>query len=276
MKFIIKIMNTLLATLAVIYITILIVMTVFQRQFLYIPDKQIASPEQYGLSGFSEDFIKTSDNITIQTWFKAAAGNMPTIIYFNGNASHMGNRAGIYSALTNRGFGLLAISYRGYGKSEGYPTEEGLYRDARAAVEFLNKTKKIPLSRTMLYGESLGTGVSTKMASEYDFAAVILQAPYTSASDRAAEIYFFLPVKFIMLDHFSSLERIKRIKSPLLILHGELDEMIPIRHGKSLLEAANQPKEAIFFPDVGHNNFDSGAVADDVLNFAKKYNLVTN
>lgn len=269
-------MNSLLISIAVIYLLVLAVMTIFQRSFLYVPDKQIAAPEQYGLSGFSEEFIKTTDNIAIQIWFKPAAANMPTIIYFHGNASHMGNRAGIYSALASKGFGVLAVSYRGYGKSEGSPTEEGLYNDARAAVGFLTEKQKIPLNNIMLYGESLGTGVATKMASEYNFAGVILQAPYTSASGRAAEIYFFLPVKLVMKDHFDSLGRIKHIKSPLLILHGEQDETIPIRHGKTLLEAANQPKEAIFFPDVGHNNFDSATVANGVLKFAQKHNITAN
>ena len=269
-----KIMYSALITIAVLYIGLIALMTIFQRQLLYLPDKNLGTPEQYGLSGFSEEFIKTPDGISIQTWYKTAQKNMPTILYFHGNASHMGNRAGIYSALAGKGFGVMAISYRGYGKSEGAPSEQGLYTDGRAAISFLTNTKKIPLGNIIIYGESLGTGVTTQMATEYEVGAIALQAPYTSISGRAAEIYFFLPVKLVMFDHFNSLSRISKIKSPLLILHGELDDTIPIRHGKAIFAAANQPKEAIFFPDVGHNNFDSATIAGDVFEFAKKYGVI--
>lgn len=253
-----------------LYVGLVAFMAIFQRQLLYLPDKQIGTPEQYGLSGFAESFIKTIDGISLQAWYNPAKNNMPSIVYFHGNASHMGNRAGIYSALAGKGFGVLAISYRGYGKSEGKPNEQGLYIDGRTAISFLTENKKIPLSNIIIYGESLGTGVSVQMAKEHSVGAVILQAPYTSVTGRAAEIYFFIPVKFIMFDHFDSLSKISQIKSPLLILHGEQDVTIPIRHGKTMLEAANSPKEAVFFHDVGHNNFDSTAIAINVLEFAKK------
>ena len=242
-------------------------MAIYQRKFLYFPDTQIGTPEQYGLCGFDESFIKTGDGLSIQLWYKPAKNGQPTILYFHGNASHIGNRAGIYSALAGKGFGVLTISYRGYGKSEGKPTEQGLYIDGRSAISYLTENNKIPLDNIILYGESLGTGVAVQMAQEHSVRAVILQAPYTSVSGRAAELYFFIPVKMVMLDHFDSLSKITKINAPLLILHGELDETIPIRHGKTLLKAANSPKEAVFFHDVGHNNFDSSAIAANVRDF---------
>lgn len=255
------------ATVITLYSGIIAFMAIFQRKLLYFPDKKIGDPEIYGISGFSEFFIKTEDNITIQAWYKPAKDSKPTILYFHGNASHMGNRAGIYSAFAGRGFGVLSISYRGYGKSEGSPNEKGLYTDAQAAILFLTKENEISLNNIILYGESLGTGVAVQMAQEHNVKAVILQAPYTSVSGRAAEIYFFMPVRLVMLDHFDSLSKIANIKSPLLILHGELDTTIPIRHGKTLLEAAKTQKEAVFFHDVGHNNFDSAAIAENVMDF---------
>ncbi len=260
----------LLTAIVVLYAGIVAFMAIFQRKLLYLPDKNLDSPERYGLSGFREEFIQTPDNISLQIWCRPARAGMPTILYFHGNASHMGNRAGIYSALAGKGFGVLAVSYRGYGKSGGSPSEQGLYTDGRAAITYLTAEQKIPLSEIIIYGESLGTGVSVQMASEYNIAALILQAPYTSISGPAAEIYFFIQVKLIMLDHFYSLRKIAKIQVPLLILHGELDTTIPIRHGKELFAAANQPKECIFYHDVGHNNFDSSAIASDVFEFIKK------
>jgi len=249
-------------------------MGMFQRALLYLPDKSIGTPEQYGLSGFTENFIKTADDISIQTWYRPAKIGMPTVLYFHGNASHIGNRAGVFSALAGKGFGVLATSYRGYGKSDGKPSEEGLYADARAAVNYALNDKKIPLEKIIIFGESLGTGVSVQMAGEYRVGGLVLQAPYTSISDRAAEIYWFIPVKLILMDDFDSIGKINRVRSPLLIFHGAHDLTIPIRHGKKLLAAANEPKEAVFFPEVGHNNFDSAEIANNVLKFAKKYGVV--
>lgn len=263
-----------LATVVVLYIGLLSFMAVSQRKFLYYPDNQIGTPEQYGLVGFNESFVNTSDGCTLQGWYKTAKPGMPTIIYFHGNASHMGNRAGIYSALAGKGFGVFSICYRGYGRSIGKPTEQGLYIDGRTAINFLTMNEKIPLSSIIIYGESLGTGVAVQMAKEHGVGGLVLQAPYTSVSGRAAEIYFFLPVKMVMVDHFDSLAKIADIKSPLLILHGQLDLTIPITHGKTLFKAAKEPKEAVFFEDIGHNNFDSSAIALHVLEFAQKHSLI--
>lgn len=264
-----------LLTAAIIaYAALVVFMSIFQKRFLYFPDRQIGSPEQYGLHGFTEHILKGEDGITVQSWFKGPAVGMPVILYFHGNASHMGNRAGIYSALAGQGFGVASISYRGYGKSEGAPSEQGLYSDGRTAIRFLTEDKGIPLSNIILYGESLGTGVAVQMATEYRVGGLILQAPYTSVVGRAAEIYFFIPVRKVLREHFNSLDKISMVKSPLLIIHGALDMTIPIRHGKILLENANHPKESVFFDDVGHNNFDSGAIAMNVLDFAKRHSLM--
>ncbi len=264
----------LLTAAAILYVTLVALMSIFQKRFLYFPDKKIGLPEQYGLRGFTEITLKTEDGLALQSWFKEAAPGMPVIVYFHGNASHMGNRAGIYSALTGQGFGLLSISYRGYGKSEGMPSEQGLYNDARTAINFLTRDKGINLSGIILYGESLGSGVAVQMSTEYKVGGLILQAPYTSVVGRAAEIYFFIPVRQVLREHFNSLDKISMVKAPLLIIHGVLDTTIPIRHGKTLLENANQPKESVFFDDVGHNNFDSAAIALHVLDFATRHSLV--
>ena len=266
-----KNMFNFLIIVAVIYVAIVATMAVFQRKLLYLPDKNIRLPEQYGLSDFEEYFIYNSDNIKIQLWYKPAKKHLPTIIYFHGNASHIGNRAGIFSALSNKGFGVLAVSYRGYGKSSGTPSEQGLYADARSAINFAINQKNIPLSDIIIYGESLGSGVAVQMASEMNFAGLILQAPYTSIADRASEIYWFLPVRMILQDNFNSLSKIAKIHSPLLIFHGELDSVIPISQGKAIFDAAPQPKKAVYFSDIEHNNFDSETIANEVFKFISDY-----
>lgn len=271
---IIKRMTFTFATLAIIYGVIMALMAYFQRSLMYFPDRNIAAPQHYGLREFEDRRIQTQDGMNIQLWYKPAHENFPTIVYFHGNAANLGNRAGIYHALAQHGFGIAALSYRGYGASEGRPSESGLYTDARATIDFLLQ-QHIPPARTILYGESLGTGVAVQMATEYNVAGLVLQAAYTSTVTRAAEIYPWLPVRLVMLDRFDSLSKIDRVKAPLLMLHGEQDATIPIAHGRRVFAAATEPKQFIAFPQVQHNDFDSNEISEHVSNFARQYHLIT-
>ena len=248
----------------------------FQRHLIYHPDKNIGPPAQYGLEGFTEQFITTADGVSIQLWYRPAAPGFPTVVYFHGNAAHMGNRAGIYTALAKKGFGVLGVSYRGYGKSGGSPSEQGIYEDARTAIKFLTDAQHIPLKRIILFGESLGTGVAVQMATEYNVGALMLEAPYTSVAARAAEIYFYVPVNLMIQDKFDSINKIARVKAPLLLFHGELDQTIPIAMGRALLGAATSAKQGFFFPNGSHNDFDSHVISAHVLDFAKQLTNCTN
>ena len=129
-------MANLIFALLALYIALVGAMYLFQRKLMYLPDTVIAAPAQYGLEGFSEHFIAAADSVRLQLWHRPARAGFPTILYFHGNAGHIGNRAGIYAALADKGFGVIALSYRGYGKSEGAPSEAGLYADARAGIAF--------------------------------------------------------------------------------------------------------------------------------------------
>lgn len=256
------------------YAALVFVLYRMQRHLIYHPLKPILSPAEYGLTGFTEHNAKTPDNETIQLWYAQAASDFPTIIYFHGNATNMGTRASIYQSLSALGFGVLAVSYRGYGKSSGSPSENGLYNDARSAIGFLLQQQHIPLQRVIVYGESLGTGVAVQMATEFDIAALILQAPYTSVAARAAEIYYYAPVNWLIKDSYNSLAKIANIKAPLLLFHGEKDATIPIAHARTLFDAAMVAKHAVFFEQVGHNDFDSSVISEHVLDFARTFNLL--
>lgn len=266
-------MANLLLTLLALYIGIILLMYGLQRVMLYHPSRQIEAPASYGLSGFSEETATAADGTKLQLWYRKAKAGMPTVAYFHGNAYHVGGRAAIYDALAARGFGVLALSYRGYGKSDGSPTEDGLYMDARAALAWLAE-KQIPTAHTLLFGESLGTGVAVQMATEYPIGMLILEAPYTAVEDRASELYRFIPVRLMIKDKFRSIDKIGRIKAPLLLFHGELDGIIPVHHGRALLAAAPEPKQAYFFPLVHHNDFDSALISEHVLGFARQHKLV--
>lgn len=185
---------------------------------------------------------------------------------FHGNAGSIAGRGGHVQPWLEAGYGALLLSYRGYGGSEGRPTEDRLYADARAAIAYVLAQGVAP-DRLVLYGESLGTGVAVKMAVEHDVAAVVLEAPFTSAVDVGAEAYWILPVRWMMKDRYESIKRISEIDAPLLIIHGEADRTIPISHGRELLAAAREPKRGIFIAGAGHNDLRTFGAGNMILEF---------
>jgi len=220
-----------------------------QRWLLFHPNTTLEEPYKYGLVNFKEVEIITDDEINLSCWYKKAEKNLPTIIYFHGNAGNLSNRALRYGLLAKDGYGVLAISYRGYGKSKGNPTEKGFYKDGRAGFEFL---KKEGVEDILIFGESLGTGVAVQMALEFRNKGVILEAPYTSIPDIAGRIYFWLPVNLLARDKFESIKKIGNIKSQVLIFHGIEDNVIKIKYGRKLFNTANEPKKMIEVPEAGH------------------------
>jgi hypothetical protein len=237
---------------------------------LYKPSQQLSLPKNYGM--YQTELVKltTSDGKTILSWYTPPKNGNPIMLYFHGNAgnlSHRSEKLKTFIKNTN-GYGQLAVSWRGYGGSEGEPTEQGLYNDARAAIEFLLK-KGHSINNIFIYGESLGTGVAIQMATEYDIKAVILEAPYTSVENRAAELYPYVPVRFIIKDRFRTIDKIKSVNAPILIFHGYLDKVMPISHGTKILEAANEPKEARFYENVGHTDFNLDEISKLTYEFVE-------
>jgi fermentation-respiration switch protein FrsA (DUF1100 family) len=154
--------------------------------------------------------------------------------------------------------GVFLLGYRGYSGSDGWPSEEGLYTDARTALDYLNG-QGVSDEQIVLYGESLGSGIATKMASERTVALVVLESPYTSTVDVAALRFPIVPVHWLMVDRYESIARIDKVKAPLLVMHGDADQVIPQTSGRRLFEAANEPKESFWPQGIGHRDiFDNG------------------
>lgn len=260
--------------LAIAYAVICLFMWALQRQLIYRPHTDIQAPESYGLREFTELGIDSDDGLRLQGWYHAARTAYPTIVYFQGNAGHLGGRAGFYQSLADAGFGVLALSYRGYGHSGGKPTEQGLYKDARAIINYAVKQLSLRSQQLILYGESLGTGVAVQLALEYPVAALVLQSPFTSISDLAKHNYPWIPVDLLLVDRFDSLVKISNLSVPLLVFHGENDPVVPIRYGKALFEQAPLPKQAVYLPGRGHNDLDPKLLTDLTLAFSNKYKLI--
>jgi hypothetical protein len=184
----------------------------------------------------------------------------------------MGHRAGRVRPYIDAGFGVLLVEYRGYGGNPGRPTEEGLYADARAAVDFLERRGVTP-ERMVFYGESLGTAVAVQIALERGCAALVLEAPFTSVAAVAQARYWMFPVRHLVLDKFDSLAKVDRLTCPLFVMHGEGDDVVPVRYGRQLFEAAREPKESIWFAEGTHTNFDELDAPAAVLDFLGKHGL---
>lgn len=260
-------MIQLLTGLAVAYGTILVIMITFQRSFIYFPDRATPTPAASGLPEIRPVTLKTADGLSLRAWYQPAEGEKPTVVLFHGNAGHFGHRAFKVRPLLAGGYGVLLFSYRGYGGNPGSPSEQGLYRDGRAALDFL-VSENVQPERTVLYGESLGSAVAVELAAGTAFAGVILESPFTSMADVARFHYaLFVPTKRLVRDKFDSLGKIGRLKAPLLVLHGERDEVVPQAHGQALLEAAPSPKRGRWFAGAGHNDLYEFGAAEAVSEF---------
>lgn len=258
----------------VLYVLVCLLMWAFQRDLMYVPMRGIQAPAVYGLADFQEIGLVSDDKIPVTTWYRPAREGYPTIIHFHGNGGNLSHRAAYFKLLAQAGFGVLALDYRGYGLSGGTPTETGFYADGRAVMAYATGTLGLPLEKIILYGESIGTGVAVQMASEFESAALVLQSPFTSIEVLAQDKYPWLPVRLLLQDRFDSIAKIQDVRMPLLLLHGEQDTIVPVKFGRMLFETAPGPKDAVYFPDHGHNNFDWASLAEAVAGFARQQRLV--
>lgn len=248
--------------LLVVLVFILVTWIPFvQRHFIYFPATN--TPDR--IESFAEDMedvtISTQDGVQLHAWYKAPADNKPVILYLPGNAGNRGYRVRLARFFMDAGYGILLLDYRGYGGNPGKPDEMGLYADGRAGIQFL-KTQSAPI---VIYGESLGTAVAVQMAMEFPICALILQSPLTSMTAVSRYWYPWLPV--YLKDRYNSLQKIKDIHRPLLILHGEQDHIIPLQQGLELYKEAHKPKEMLIFPKKGHNDLWDEEFAKKVMAF---------
>jgi hypothetical protein len=185
---------------------------------------------------------------------------------FSGQRGHLGHRLFVVAPLLREGYGVVLAAYPGYGGNPGQPTEMSLYAAGSGTLASLAK-HGIAAERVVLWGESLGGGVATRLAVEQRVAGVILQAPFTSVADRAQELYPIVPARRLTLDRFEILSRITAIGAPLLVVHGEADRVVPADHGRQIFAAAREPKRGVFIPHADHNDLYACGLVDHVRTF---------
>lgn len=221
-----------------------------QRQIQYQPGKANPDPSMLGLHGVQVETLQTSDDDQLILWYAPAAPGKPTVLFFQGNAGDLTQRAPRLAFYQSQGLGAAFLSYRGFGGSTGFITEHGLILDARTAYDWL--VSRVPSRQIVLVGESLGTGVAVQLAAQVPVAAVALDAPFASALSVAQGRFPFLPVALLMKDQFLSINHIANIHAPLLIQHGTADIVVPYAFSQTLFAAAVEPKTFIPLPNRGH------------------------
>ena len=230
-----------------------------QRRLIYFPDSIVPPPDRVGLPNAQTVSFTTDDGVRLESWFvppRTPRPSPPTVLFLPGNAGNRAMRAALAAALADRGVQSLLVDYRGYGGNPGSPSEDGLMRDARAARQYLLGRPDVDAGRLVFFGESLGTGVAVRLASETTPAALVLRSPYTSLRDVGRRHYPFLPM-FLLRDTFSSIERMPRVTCPVLVIAARRDSIVPTPLSERLFAAAPASTNRLLIVDnVDHNDFE--------------------
>lgn len=225
-----------------------------ERMFIYFPTKQLESdPSHIGLP-FQDLRIVTEDHVALHGWFVPHPAARKTLLIFHGNAGNISHRLPWMEILYQLQLHLMIIDYRGYGKSEGSPFEDGLYRDARAAYAWWAKERAATGEQLVLFGESIGGAVAVDLATRITPSGLILQSTFTSARDMARTVFPLWLLQPLAHVRFDSVAKLPQVKCPMLIIHGNRDEIVPFRMGRELFEIAPGPKEFYEVPGAGHND----------------------
>lgn len=264
------------------YLLIVAMVFVFQRNLMYMPGQSVASQSDVNVPEMISVTVETDDGLAIECWVAKAAPGKPTIVLFQGNAGALDDRAFKARIFMDDGYGVILAGYRGFGGNDGKPTEQGLYKDARAVLSLFDNQSAETGSEAIdviFYGESLGGGVAVHLAHEiaqkrvtaahFQLRGVILEAPFTSMADAAAFHYPWLPARSLVKDRFDSIDKIQSIHTSLLIIHGRKDRTVPFEQGQKLFVKASEPKTAAWLDDAGHVDvFDFGA-GEHILSWLK-------
>jgi fermentation-respiration switch protein FrsA (DUF1100 family) len=246
---------SLLAVLATAYGALLLLLYFNQASMLFLPDVPTrsieATPTAIGLE-FEPVAIITEDKMRLDAWFLPAPSRRGTVLFFHGNAGNISHRLDTLALFNRLGLDTLIFDYRGYGRSEGKPSEAGTYLDAEAAWRYLTVQREIAPRQIVLFGRSLGGAVASHLAARHTPGALILESSFTSIPDVAAELYPYLPARWLATIRYNVKADLATVSCPVLVVHSRDDEIIPYTHGRRLYEAAPEPKRFLEIRG-GHN-----------------------
>ena len=228
---------------------------VVDRSFIYFPSREIeATPGDVGLD-FEDVRFKASDGVVLHGWFVPGGGDA-TLVWFHGNGGNIGHRVGNIRELVVRlGVSIFIFDYRGYGRSEGSPYEEGTNLDAESAITYVRSREDLDPEKTIYFGRSLGCAVAAEMAIKYPPRALICESGFTSVRAITKSVYPFLPgLQLLVTTKYDTLSKIERVNAPVMVLHGDRDEIVPFSMSRELFDAAKGPKRFYTIEGAGHND----------------------
>ena len=226
-----------------------------ERSFIFFPDPRVdVTPEAVGLR-YEDVYFATADSVRLNGWFVPRAEAQATLLWFHGNAGNISHRLENIRLLHETiSMHILIFDYRGYGRSEGTVSEEGTYRDAQAALRYLRSKTGLDSEKIIFFGRSLGAAVAADLATRHEPLALILESPFTSIRDMARLALPFLPVGLFLRTRYDTLTKMTQVRVPLLVLHGDADEIVPLEQGRKVFEAAVGSKEFYTIPGAHHND----------------------
>lgn len=237
------------------YLGFLLLVYLGQPSMIYypnIPGKDLqATPGEAGLD-FEEVQLQTRDGVELHGWYLPATDPEAVLLFLHGNAGNISHRLDSLRIFNALGLSVLIFDYRGYGRSEGRPSEEGTYRDAEAAWSYLVEERGWRAEQIVVFGRSLGAAIAAQLSGKNSPRGLILESAFTSVPDFAAEIYPYLPVRLLSRYHYDTLKHLRRVSCPVLVIHSPDDEIIPFRHGRAVFRAADEPKTFLQISG-GHN-----------------------
>ena len=251
-----RLLTIILVAVAAGFLLMIVTLRIIENQLIYFPPRY---PEGFPPSHLIEPeieevWLRTSDGVRINAFYRANPASKQVLLWFHGNAENIGYDLVHLRVLAEIGLNILAVDYRGYGKSEGKPDEAGVYSDADAAYDYLINQRHFRAEDIFIYGHSLGGAVAINLASRRPCAGLIVQSSFTNARAMARRMFPIPLIEFVVKSRFDSVEKIRRVHAPILIVHGTRDEVVPFAMGQQLFRAAPEPKR--FYPIEGarHND----------------------
>ncbi|HEX8687377.1 MAG TPA: alpha/beta hydrolase [Pyrinomonadaceae bacterium] len=249
----------------------------FEASVIFHPERAALRGVWRVPDGAEEVWFGTADGLRLYGWLFRARGRPAgaTVIYFHGNGGNVSYCGWVGESLAARGFDVLLFDYRGYGRSRGETAgERGLYADADAAYDFVTRVRGVPPRRVVLYGQSLGTAAAADVASRRECGALVLESGLSSAADMAGVVFPWLPrfVRGLTKNKLDTVSKLPRVGCPVLVVHGDRDEVIPVAQGRRLFEAAPEPKRLRIVEGAGHNDLSmkgGGGYIDSLAEFVR-------
>ena len=217
-----------------------------QTRMVYEPDSHIAAtPDQKGYDEYEHVTLTTEDNIKLDGWYIPSKENHGVILFCHGNTGNISHRFETIDMLHLMGFSVFIFDYRGYGQSEGHPSEQGTFLDAKAALAYLIQQRGVPENEVIIFGRSLGGAIATWLSSQSNAKALIIESSFLSIPELGQQHYPLLPIKLIASIRYDSKQHIQNVQCPILVIHSKDDEVIPFNHGQGLYEHAKGDKEML-------------------------------